>query len=476
MSHLHIYNSLTNDIEEFVPMEDGKVKMYVCGPTVYDHAHMGHGRYTVVFDFIRRALEFLGYDVLFVSNYTDIDDKMITRANERGISIEELAREMITSFEEDMRALNVRPPTVRPYATHHIQEMIDMIQNLIAKGHAYSNETGVYFRVLSFADYGKLSNRNLEEALAQSNESETLFKENPADFALMKLSKPNEPFWETPWGKMRPGWHIECSAMSTKYLGDLFDMHGGGQDLLFPHHENELAQSVCSTGQAFVRYWLHNGFLTSNKEKMSKSLGNFFTLKEIMKKGYSGEEIRFFILTGHYRKPLEFDEDALKSASQQLKKIKEAKDMLEQLVLADGDIVQSEGISALVMSSENAIDSFRNAILNDFNTPEALAALHTFIKEINSSARSELPIRGSTLVDVLARLKRMLSVLGIAESEGDADNTEVGGLLDLIISIRGEARKKKDWATSDTIRDRLEVIGFSLEDDKGKTVWKRVSS
>jgi len=476
MSHLRIYNSLTNDTEEFVPLEDGKVKIYVCGPTVYDHAHMGHGRYTVVFDFIRRALEFLGYDVFFVSNYTDIDDKMITRANERGISIEELAREMIASFEEDMRALNVRPPTVRPYATHHIQEMIDMVQNLISKGHAYSNETGVYFRVSSFADYGKLSNRNLEEALAQSNESEILSKENPADFALMKQSKPNEPFWETPWGKMRPGWHIECSAMSTKYLGELFDMHGGGQDLLFPHHENELAQSVCSTGKAFVRYWLHNGFLTSNKEKMSKSLGNFFTLKEIMKKGYSGEEIRFFILTGHYRKPLEFDEDALISARQQLKKIKEARDILEQLVLAEGDIVQSEGISALVKSSEKAIESFRNAILNDFNTPEALAALHPFIKEINSFARSELSIRGTTVVDVLARLKRMLSVLGIAESEGDVDNAEVGGLLDLIITIRGEARKKKDWATSDTIRDRLEVLGFSLEDDKGKTVWKRVSS
>ncbi len=472
---LRVYNSLTNSLEDFEPIEDGKVKMYVCGPTVYDHAHMGHGRFTVVFDFIRRSLEFLGYDVTMVSNYTDIDDKMIKRANEKGISIEELADEMIKSFEDDMRALNVRPPTIRPYATKHMNEMIEMVEQLVDLGHAYSNETGVYFRVSSYPEYGKLSNRNLDEALAQSDESETLNKESPADFALMKLSKPGEPFWDTPWGKMRPGWHIECSAMSTKYLGHTFDIHGGGQDLLFPHHENELAQSVCYSNERFVNYWLHNGFLTSNQEKMSKSLGNFFTLKEIMKKGYTGEDIRFFILTGHYRKPLEFDEEALKNAQQQVKKIKDARVMLEQLVATDGDIVQSELIETLVESSEQAITHFREAIINDFNTPNALSALHTFIKDVNTAARSGENVKGIALQGVLDRFVRMLSVLGIAEAEnGGTDDKEVSGLIELIIDIRGKARKRKDWETSDAIRDKLKSLGFSLEDDKGKTVWKRI--
>lgn len=468
---LEIYDTLAKKVRAFEPLEDNLIKMYVCGPTVYDHAHLGHARSAIAFDFIRRVFEYFGYQVYYVSNYTDIDDKMIDRANKRKISIKELADEIIQSYEDDMAVLSVRPPTLRPKATEHINDMLSMVDKLINDGFAYAVEDGVYFRVHKAANYGALSNFKLADSSTEDKSVGN--KENAADFALLKLSKEHEPYWETKWGKMRPGWHIECSAMSNKYLGATFDIHGGGQDLAFPHHTNEIAQSECYSGQPFVRYWMHNGFLTIDKEKMSKSIGNFFTIKDILAQGFSGDDIRWFILQAHYRKPLEFNLDLLREAQQQVNRISVAVDGLLTLATKKGNVVTDPLIQKFVMDVFEIETQFKEALRVDINGPKAVAEFLQVIKLINSFVRENIDLQGSVIEDAVERVQRMLDVLGILQFRENT-SADLGGLMDLVIELRATARANKDWATSDKIRDELKAQNIVLEDIQNGTIWKRV--
>ncbi|RMG36715.1 MAG: cysteine--tRNA ligase [Methanobacteriota archaeon] len=470
---LQIYDSQTHSVRKFEPIEPGLVKMYVCGPTVYDDAHVGHARSQIVFDVIRRVFEYFGYRVFYVSNYTDIDDKMINRAAEEGISVQELAKRIIRSVEDDFRSLNIQPPTVRPKATEHIDGMVQIVQGLINKGYAYAKDSGVYFRVQSFPGYGTMTNFKLEDSQSTEDDGNPLDKEHRADFALMKKSKEGEPFWETPWGKMRPGWHIECSAMSMHYLGETFDIHGGGQDLAFPHHVNEIAQSEAYTGKKFSNFFIHHGFLTTNKEKMSKSLKNFFTIKDVLKK-YDGDTLRFFMLQAHYRKPLEYATEGLEEAQVQVKKFKTTLEQIEAASKRKGSFEKVEDMEQLAVKAVKFEMEFVKALANDFNTPDALSTLYAFQKEINKVQRKVADIDGTFWGDIVARFKRMLRVLGLSFAEGQVSEDSLSTeLMDLIINIRQEARKRKDWETADQIRDQLKEIGIVLEDVKGQTVWKK---
>ncbi len=470
---LQIYDSQTHSIRKFIPIEPGLVKMYVCGPTVYDDAHVGHARSQIVFDVIRRVFEYFGYRVFYVSNYTDIDDKMINRAAEEGISVQELADKIIRSVEDDFKSLNIQPPTVRPKATEHIDGMINIVQGLIDKGYAYAKESGVYFRVQAFDGYGKMTNFKLEDSQSTEDDGNPLDKEHRADFALMKKSKEGEPFWDTPWGKMRPGWHIECSAMSMHYLGETFDIHGGGQDLAFPHHVNEIAQSEAFTGKKFSNFFIHHGFLTTNKEKMSKSLKNFFTIKDVLKK-FDGDTLRFYMLQAHYRKPLEYSTEGLGEAQAQVRKFRTTLEQIEAAANKKGSFKKIEPLEDLAVKAVKFEMEFVKALANDFNTPDALAPLHAFLREINKVQREVSGIDGTFWKDIVTRFKRMLGVLGLSFAEGTKGTDEqTAELMDLIIKIRQEARKRKDWGTADQIRDELKAIGIVLEDVKGQTVWKK---
>lgn len=470
---LQIYDTQTHSIRPFHPIEPGLVKMYVCGPTVYDDGHVGHARSQIVFDVIRRIFEYFGFRVFYVSNYTDIDDKMIKRAAEEGISVQELADKIIRRVEDDFRMLNILPPTVRPKATEHIDEMIRIVEGLIQKGFAYAKDSGVYFRVQKFPNYGKMTNFNLESSQSTEDDGNPLDKEHRADFALMKKSKEGEPFWETPWGKMRPGWHIECSAMSMKYLGETFDIHGGGQDLAFPHHVNEIAQSEAYTGKRFSNYFIHHGFLTTNKEKMSKSLNNFFTIKDVLKR-FDANVLRLYMMQAHYRKPLEYSIESLEEAKNQIQKFKTTLDQIVSASTKRGSFKKAEPLEELAVNAVKYELDFMKALANDFNTPDALAVLYSFLKEINKVQREVTDVDGSFWSDISNRLRRMLGVFGFsfAEQKGSGDET-ISELLDLIIRIRQDARSRKDWETSDKIRDQLRNAGIILEDIKGQTVWKR---
>ncbi|WP_456444998.1 cysteine--tRNA ligase [Thiolapillus sp.] len=457
---LRIYNDLHNQKEVFQPIEPGKVRMYVCGMTVYDYCHLGHARMIVVFDVVYRYLKARGYDVTYVRNITDIDDKIIQRANERGEPFTELTQRFIDAMHEDLAALGVQDPTMEPRATEHIDEILEMIQKLIDNDHAYVTDSGdVYYSVTSFPEYGKLSGKSIEDLQAGARVESSEEKRDPLDFALWKAAKPGEPAWDSPWGKGRPGWHIECSAMSTKALGDTFDIHGGGADLTFPHHENEIAQSEGATCHHFVNYWMHNGFVRVNDEKMSKSLGNFFTIREIMQH-YRPEEIRYFILTSHYRSPLNYDEEHLINARQALNRFYTA---LRGLPEAEpGDAGQW-------------LDAFNEAMDDDFNTPEALAAMFELVREINK-AREQDQQKAARMA---ATLKQMGAVLGILQDDpeqwlrGGAE----GGLSDeeikTLIQQRLDARQEKNWAEADRIRDELKEKGVILEDGAGGTTWRR---
>ena len=371
---IKLTNTLTERKEEFKPLENRTVKMYVCGPTVYDHAHVGHARSAVVFDVIRRWLEYRGYKLIFVRNYTDIDDKIIRRAKEEGIAWYEVAQKYIDSYEEDMKALNVKEPTYKPRVTQHIREIVEMIDGLIEKGYAYESEGNVYFSVEKFPQYGKLSKRRVEELLAGARVEPGEGKRNPLDFALWKRSKEGEPGWESPWSYGRPGWHIECSVMSMKYLGETMDIHGGGLDLIFPHHENEIAQSEAYTGKTFARYWVHNGFVMVNREKMSKSLGNFFTVKEILSQ-FSPDTLRLFLLSTHYRSPIDFSLDRLKEAESSLKRLinfLNIRELIEPVESVEGE---GEPISVEAYRKE-----FESAMDDDFNTAKALGVLFELLR------------------------------------------------------------------------------------------------
>jgi cysteinyl-tRNA synthetase len=490
---LRLYNTLSGGKEEFVPLQPGHVGMYVCGVTVYDYCHVGHARANIVFDIIYRYLQFSGFNVTYVRNYTDVDDKIINRANERGIDSILLAEEFIRAFDEDMDALGLQKPTIEPKATQHIGQIITLVERLIAGGRAYASGGDVYYAVESFPDYLKLSKRNIDEMRAGARIALGEHKRHPMDFALWKAAKAGEPAWESPWGPGRPGWHIECSAMSMQYLGETFDIHGGGKDLVFPHHENEIAQSEGATGKPFVKYWLHNGFVNVNHEKMSKSLGNFFTIRDILKE-YDAEVLRFFILTAHYRSPIDFSDQNMKEARAGLTRFYEAMNAAE-MVLVRGEAHRSDDSTSTadVQESLPLIEDFSRrfseAMDDDFNTALALAHLFDLVRIINRLTvavdNRSTPGTQSALRLACSELQRLGNVLGLFTSapsvwlekqkhaglgeETGMSSEEIEGLL----RERQEARANRDFARSDQIREELAAKGILLLDSAQGTTWKR---
>ena len=461
---LKIYNDLTNRKEVFEPLEAGKARMYVCGMTVYDLCHLGHARVMVVFDVVYRYLQARGYDVTYIRNITDIDDKIIARANENGEPFMQLTGRFIQAMHEDSEALGVLPPSDEPLATAHMGEILSMIEKLIEKGHAYAAENGdVYYDVRSFPEYGKLSGKSIDDLESGARVEPGDAKRDPLDFALWKAAKPDEPSWDSPWGKGRPGWHIECSAMSCTALGDSFDIHGGGADLTFPHHENEIAQSEGATRHPFVKYWMHNGFVRINDEKMSKSLGNFFTVREILER-YQAEEVRYFILTSQYRSPLNYDSEHLDNARAALTRFYTALRGLPEVKAAGGAAFA---------------ERFHEAMTDDFNTPEALAVLFDMVREINRLRESDV----AAAAGLAAELKTLGDMLGILQDDPErylrgGDKVNAGGLTDAdiegLIQSRISARSAKNWAEADRIRDELQSSGVILEDSAERTNWRRL--
>lgn len=467
-----IYNTLAKKKMPFVPLEEGKVKMYVCGPTTYNYIHLGNARPIVVFDTVRRYFTYLGYDVTFVSNFTDVDDKIIKRANEEGQDPVKLAAYYIDAYFEDTKALNVMPADVHPKVSEHIPQIIDFVQGLIDKGYAYALDNGdVYYSVRKFADYGQLSGRDINDLLSGARVEVDEKKKDPLDFALWKSAKPGEPYWESPWGKGRPGWHIECSAMSAQYLGDTFDIHGGGQDLIFPHHENEIAQSCALHDAPMARYWMHNGFITINQEKMSKSKGNFFMLRDILER-FDPQVVRFYLLSVQYRSPLDFGDEKIEVAGRGLERLKNASEAVAKAMKLAG-AHEDDDAAELRAKAEKAEADFRAAMNDDFNTALAIAALFELAKDINIYLKKD-QFDAKTLEMAQKVLTDLANVLGIElEASTGADDDLADKLMDLIIAIRKDARANKDFQTADRIRDGLAEIGVILEDSKAGTTWKR---
>jgi len=463
---LHVYNTLHRRKELFEPLHAGRVGMYVCGVTVYDYCHVGHARVMVVFDTICRWFTALGFDVNYVRNFTDVDDKIIKRAAERGIEINQLTDEMIAAFHEDIASLGCLTPHHEPRATNHMPEMISMIAALIEKNSAYVASSGdVLYAVRSFEDYGKLSGKNIDELESGSRVDIDDSKRDPLDFVLWKMAKPDEVAWDSPWGKGRPGWHIECSAMSCAHLGDTFDIHGGGMDLKFPHHENEIAQACAANGGDFARYWLHNGFVNINAEKMSKSLGNFFTIREVTQK-YHPEVLRMFILGTHYRSPLDFSDSALDAAKAGLDRLYETKKRVSQELEVRS---QESGVTS---HPSPLTPHFMQAMNDDFNTPEALASLYDTNRTLNKALNA-----GDDASDLTAQFIAMLDMLSIGQHDAaswfHAGDVDVAHIEALIVE-RAEAKQDRDFARADAIRDELVGDGIVLEDSASGTTWKKV--
>jgi cysteinyl-tRNA synthetase len=458
---IKIYNTRKKKKEEFVPVKDGQVSMYVCGPTVYDLGHLGHGRSAVAFDIIRKYFEYKNYKVKFVSNYTDIDDKMINRAKEEGISVQDLADRIIPEYEKDYGALGIKKPDVQPKATEHIKEIIEIIKKLETDGFTYVLEDGVYYDVSKFGDYGKLSGQNLEDLKMGARVEVNEAKRHPYDFVLWKFKKEGEPFWASPWGEGRPGWHIECSAMTWKHLGEKFDIHGGGLDLTFPHHECEVAQSKGAFGKdAFAKYWMHNGFIQVDNEKMSKSLGNFFTLRDIFKK-YDPQVVRFMFLQTHYRNPINFSDKLLEQSKAGLERLH---DFIKKLRTGYEKLPKD---GSLDRNLKNSFDEFMD---NDFDTAGALSVVFDLVKLVNT-LRVENNLTQKDVDEAEKFLKETDQVLGIIyTSKEESINSNVEDL----ISKREEARKAKDFKKSDEIRDHLKTQGIELEDTPHGTIWKKV--
>jgi len=513
---MEIYNTLTRRKEIFQPREPGKVRIYVCGPTTYNYIHLGNARPLVFFDTVRRYFAHKGYNVLYIQNFTDVDDKIINRAREEGKDPLELSRKYINEYFKDADALNVRRADRYPKVSEHIPEIVGMVDALVQKGSAYVVEGNVYFEVRKFPGYGKLSGRTLEDMQAGARVEVDDRKRDPLDFALWKAAKPGEPAWDSPWGSGRPGWHIECSAMSLKYLGINFDIHGGGFDLVFPHHENEIAQSEVATGEPFVRYWMHNGFVIVSEEKMSKSLGNFFLVRDILVK-FTPELVRFFLLSTHYRSPLDFDDEKMVAAGRGLERIKTSIRLLEEAVNREGDTTPNAGRGHIFrygnggMSPMECIQnkadgeapaatgdlgaaldglraSFEAAMDDDFNTALAISVTFDLAREVNSAVQrlglTVSPLDREVLQKAMALFGTFNETLGIFRVDessgkilldggaGDSSGL-VQGLIELIIQVRQEARKKKDWDAADRIRDGLKELGIILEDTPQGVRWKK---
>ena len=468
---MKIFNTLTRRKEEFVPLTPGQVKMYVCGPTVYNLIHIGNARPMIVFDTVRRYFEYKGYDVQYVSNFTDVDDKIIKKANEEGVDAEVISKRYIEECKKDMAALNVKPATVNPQATQEIQGMLTMIQTLIDKGHAYVADDGtVYFKVKSFKEYGKLSHKNLDELQSGFRElkvSGEEVKEDPNDFVLWKPKKEGEPYWESPWCQGRPGWHIECSEMSKKYLGESIDIHAGGEDLIFPHHENEIAQSECANGKTFANYWMHNAFLNIDNRKMSKSLGNFFTVREISEK-YDLQVLRLFMLSAQYRSPLNFSADLMEASKNSLERIRTAAEHQADCLKAakEGEMTAEEKQNQAAV--EELVQKFETAMDDDFNTADAISAIFEIVRLSNSTI-SEASTKAYVSY-VKETMDKLCDVLGIiTEKKEEILDSEVEDL----IAKRQQARKDKNFALADEIRGQLLDMGIILEDTREGVKWKR---
>ena len=470
---MKIYNSLSRQLEDFVPLNPEQVSIYSCGPTVYDYIHMGNARTALVTDIIRRYLVYKGYNVKLVQNLTDIDDKIINRAAELGVSAKQLAHQNGEAFFEDSQRLGIHPADVHPKATEHIPEMIELIQILIDKGAAYVIDGSVYYRVNQFPEYGKLSNRKPEDLLAGARVDIDERKENPRDFDMWKAAKPGEPSWESPWGEGRPGWHIECSAMAMKHLGETIDIHAGGEDLLFPHHENEIAQSELATGATFARYWMHVAFLRINGKRMGKSEQNFILLRDALD-NYPTEVIRHFLISAHYRHPLDYNPESLTKSEGALRRLNNCLDALKNY---DRDIAPSETTHAPLQHAVQEMKSqFTQAMDTDFNTAQALGAIFTLVGAVNKSLSALDEVAVPALAEAYQVLTETCQVLGIYNTEAqdnDGDNVQQRDqLINLLLEIRQDARNRKDWETSDKIRDRLKALNVEIQDTPQGATWK----
>ncbi|MGL4357657.1 cysteine--tRNA ligase [Cetobacterium sp.] len=471
---IKIYNTLKGELEVFKPLKEGEVSMYVCGPTVYNYIHIGNARPAIFFDTVRRYFEFRGYKVKYVQNFTDVDDKMIKRANEEGITLEDVAKKYIDAYFEDTAKVNLKEEgMIRPKATEHIGDMIKIIKTLIQKGYAYESSGDVYFDVNSYkSEYGELSGQSIDDLQSGARIDVSEIKRNPLDFALWKAAKEGEPFWNSPWGKGRPGWHIECSAMSNKYLGPTFDIHGGGQDLIFPHHENEIAQSKCGTGGEFAKYWIHNGYINVKGEKMSKSLGNFFLLREVLEQ-FEGRVVRFFILSSHYRKPIDFSDNELIQSKAGLERIENAvargKEKLTSKPVEGGsDLVE------LNTMLEVSKDKFVKCMDEDFNTAGGIGAIFELVKELNKAAEEDKVSKvGFEVIEAAVEYIRnvMEDVFGVLLKVEVQVGNMTTELIEFLLELRREARDNKDWTFSDKVRDRLLEMGIKIKDGKDKTTW-----
>ena len=463
---MKLYNTLTKQKEEFVPVQEGKVGIYVCGPTVYNFIHIGNARPMVVFDTVRRYFEYKGYDVNYVSNFTDVDDKIIKKAIEEGVDASEVSERFIKECKKDMEGLNVKPATHHPKATEEIDGMIKMIEQLIDNGYAYEKDGTVYFRTRKFADYGQLSKKNLDDMQAGIRIAVSDDKEDSMDFVLWKPKKEGEPSWPSPWGDGRPGWHIECSVMSKKYIGDTIDIHAGGEDLIFPHHENEIAQSEACNGEKFAKYWMHNAFLNIDNKKMSKSAGNFFTVREISEK-YSLQVIRFFMLSAHYRSPLNFSDTLVEASKNGLERILTAVDNLRSLLKEERPQEMTEKDRENVKEADALVGKFEASMEDDFNTADAISAIFELVKLANVTAAEGSLDYVQYLLDTIVKLCDILGIITEKEEELlDAD-------IEALIEERQAARKAKNFALADEIRDTLAAQGIILEDTRAGVKWKR---
>lgn len=471
---IKIYNTLKGELEIFKPLKEGEVSMYVCGPTVYNYIHIGNARPAIFFDTVRRYFEFRGYKVKYVQNFTDVDDKMIRKANEEGITLQDIAKKYIDAYFEDTAKVNLKEEgMIRPKATEHIGEMIKIIKTLIEKGYAYESQGDVYFDVNSYKqEYGELSGQSIDDLKSGARIDVSEIKKDPLDFALWKKAKEGEPFWNSPWGKGRPGWHIECSAMSNKYLGPTFDIHGGGQDLIFPHHENEIAQSKCGTGGEFARYWIHNGYINVKGEKMSKSLGNFFLLREVLEQ-FEGRVVRFFILSSHYRKPIDFSDNELVQSKAGLERIENAISRGKE-ILTSKPVENGSDLTELKETLEISKDKFIRCMDEDFNTAGGIGAIFELVKELNKAgeidkiSKAGFEVLEDTIEYIRVVMEEVFGVLLKVEVQVGDMTTE---LIEFLLELRREARDNKDWAFSDKVRDRLLEMGIKIKDGKEKTTW-----